>query len=578
MIHLRHFEYRSFMGHVTQPCARGLLGLFTLAVLQAGCSSADSSEGTGGTAARTSSTAFGGASAAGGGVATSRSSQVGDSVTQTGGSSLGSGKTSQANKGGAASGTRQGSVTGGANSGSPTQATNAPGGAPGGTSSSGGASAVTSGASVGGSTATTAARPCDASKAPAIAKLGLSKVVQSDQFNLIAYVAQPPGSQDWYLVDVFGYVYVYSNGTLQSTPFLDVSEEVQGTTYSSLNYDERGLLGIAFAPDYETSGKFYVALVPTSTETEDHDLILEYKRSASNPLVADPNSRRAIIDLEPGGEDGAGYNPNATGVDLNKYHNLNTVLFGPDGMLYVGLGDGGGQCNSARPGVPQDKASPYGKILRLDPNAAAPYAAAGNPFAGEGDARVLHWGLRNPYRFGFDSLTGDLYIGDVGQWDFEEISFAPAGSKGLNFGWPDFEGTSADACNTSVKLAAGATHTPPIATIPHPADSGASTLVYAIVGGTVYRGSAIPELLGAYIYGEYYANHDMRALYQCDDRTSAVTRIHKQCDLNLPDEPCFVPVGDTPDLTEVGAIVQGNDGELYLAANTNALFKIVPAP
>lgn len=577
MTQRRHINSRIFSQRVAHPHVGGCLTLLGVLALQAGCSSSASNDGAGGTTATSSSSMPGGASSAGGNSAQPGSNQ---SSTQTGGSSASSGKSSQANKGGAANGTKQGSAAGGsdAKSSSGTSATSVNGGSSSVSSAKGGSSAATTGSSAGGGTATTVAKPCDASKGPAITKLGLSEVVQSDQFNLMVYAAQPPGSQDWYLVDVFGYVYVYANGALQSTPFLDVSEEVQDTTYPSLNYDERGLLGLAFAPDYETSGKFYVALVPTSTETEDHDLVLEYKRSASNPLVADPSSRKAILDLEPGGEDGAGYNPNATGVDLNKYHNLNTVLFGPDGMLYVGLGDGGGQCNSARPGVPQDKRSAYGKILRLDPNAAAPYAAAGNPFASDGDARVLHLGLRNPYRFGFDSLTGDLYIGDVGQWDFEEISYAPAGSEGLNFGWPDFEGTSDDACSTSVKLADGASHTPPIATIAHPSGSGASSLVYAIVGGTVYRGSAIPELYGAYFYGEYYANHDMRALYQCGERTSPVTLIHKQCDLNLPDEPCFVPDGDTPDLTEVGAIVQGNDGELYLAANTNALFKIVPAP
>lgn len=403
-------------------------------------------------------------------------------------------------------------------------------------------------------------------------------MVQSNRLNIFVSAAQPPNSDDWYLVDVLGYVYVFSKGVLQETPFLDVSNEVQNSTFATLNYDERGLLSIAFAPDYETSGKFYVALVPTSTATEDHDLILEYKRSSTNPLVADTSTRKAILDLEPGGQDGAGYNPDATGVDLNKYHNASTILFGPDGMLYVGLGDGGGQCNSARPGVPQDIKSPYGKILRLDPNAAPPYAAAGNPFASDGDARVLHWGLRNPYRFNFDSATGDLYIGDVGQWDYEEISYAPMGSKGLNFGWPDYEGNDSASCNTSIKLAAGATHTPPITTIAHPAGSGASTLVYAIVSGTVYRGSAIPNLYGTYLFGEYYANHDMRALYQCGNKTSDVVLIHKQCDLNLPNDPCFTPIGNAPELAEVGAIIEGNDKELYLAANNNALLKIVPAP
>jgi glucose/arabinose dehydrogenase len=255
---------------------------------------------------------------------------------------------------------------------------------------------------------------CDASSAPVIQRLGLETVVQSDELNVMVYAAQPPDSEDWYLVDALGYVRVYSNGSLQAAPFLDVSSEVQGSGFTgngaptggSQNYDERGLLSIAFPPDYATSGKFYVTLIPTSGDATDHDLVLEYTRSSSNPLTADPSTRRALVDLEPGGE---GYVP-GSGFSYAKYHNGSTALFGPDGMLYVGMGDGGGDCNAARPGVPQDVGSPYGKILRLDPNAPAPHGAADNPFVDGGDARVFHYGLRNPFRFSFDSLTDDLYI------------------------------------------------------------------------------------------------------------------------------------------------------------------------
>jgi|GEM_PF-1066220 len=523
----------------------------------------------------------GGATSAAGGSSTNATTTLvttGGTTTSSSGGTASSTGGKSSSTGGAKTNATGGAATGGA-PGTDTTATAGGTSTVGGNKATGGANNTGTGVAGGSKAAGTGGTvACNASSAPAVTKLGVQTVVESNRFNLLVYAAQPPGSDDWYLVDAFGYVYVYSNGALQDTPFLDVSAEVQETTYGSLNYDERGLLSIAFPPDYATSGKFYVALTPTSTATEDHDLVLEYRRSSSNPLVADTSTRKAILDLEPGGQDGAGYNPNTTGVDLNKYHNASTVMFGPDGMLYVGLGDGGGQCNSARPGVPQDIDSPYGKILRLDPTGAPPYAAAGNPFASNGDPRVLHWGLRNPYRFNFDSLTGDLYIGDVGQWDHEEISYAPAGSEGLNFGWPDYEGNDAESCNTTIKLAQGATHTPPIATIAHPTGSGASTLVYAIVAGTVYRGSAIPDLYGAFLFGEYYANHDMRALYQCGNQTSPVVSIHKQCDLNKPNDPCFEPVGGAPELAEVGAIVEGNDKELYLAANSNTLLKIVPAP
>lgn len=422
---------------------------------------------------------------------------------------------------------------------------------------------------------------CDPSAAPAVAQLGLETVVQDSALTILVHAAQPPGSEDWYLVDALGYVRVFTNGMLQPTPFLDVSAEMQNSTFTgsgapsggASNYDERGLLSIAFPPDYATSGKFYVALIPTSGSAVDHDLVLEYTRSAENPLVADPATRRAILDLEPGG---MGYS-SAPGVNLAKYHNGSTVLFGPDGMLYVGMGDGGGECNSARPGTPQETNNPYGKILRLDPNAEPPHAAAGNPFAADGDARVLHWGLRNPFRFSFDSATGDLYIGDVGQWNHEEISFAPAGAQGVNFGWPDYEGDDAESCATNIALAQGATHTSPVFDLPH-TNGGAQNLLTTIVGGAVYRGTAIAELRGAYLFAEFYPNRPVRALYQCGEQTSEITTIEKRCDPNQPNVACFVSVGGAPALAQVAAIVEGNDGELYIPANGNALLKIVPAP
>jgi glucose/arabinose dehydrogenase len=424
---------------------------------------------------------------------------------------------------------------------------------------------------------------CDASKAPAISRLGLETVVESD-LNVMVFASQPPGSSDWYLVDALGFVRVFANGSLQATPFLDVSSEVQGSGFTgngaptggSQNYDERGLLSIAFPPDYATSGKFYVTLIPTSGDGMDHDLVLEYTRSAENPLVADPSTRKAIIDLEPGGE---GYV--STGFSYAKYHNGSTVLFGPDGMLYVGMGDGGGDCNAARPGMPQDVGSPYGKILRLDPKADPPYAAAGNPFADGGDARVLHYGLRNPFRFSFDSLTRDLYIGEVGQWTNDWITFAPADSAGVNFGWPAFEGVTENPsaqCASMTDLRSGSTRTNPIFNLAHGSQGGVSNLIVAIVGGAVYRGSAIPALQGTYLFSEFYPNRPVRALYQCGTETSEVTLIQKRCDPNTPDEACFTPVGGAPELSQVGSIVQGNDGELYIPANGNTILKIVPAP
>lgn len=527
----------------------------------------------------------------------------GSPVHPTGGASPGATPPSGGGVGGTTMGAPPSGMTGGSpggSSGAPPTAGNPGGGSPDATSNSGGESnsaGTTSGDGAGGETtdptttdptSTAPSKECDPNSAPPVKRLGLETVVQSDDFQVLVYAAQPPGSDDWYLVDALGYVRVYSNGMLQPTPFLDVSEAVQDSGFTggaptggAQNYDERGLLGIAFPPDYETSGKFYVTLIPTSLNNPDyptdHDLVLEFTRSAENPLVADPSSRKAILDLEEGGE---GYVAGQA-FSYAKYHNGSTVLFGPDGMLYVGMGDGGGDCNAARPGTPQDVGSPYGKILRLDPKADPPYAAAGNPFAEGGDPRVWHYGLRNPFRFNFDSLTGDLYIGEVGQWSNDWVTYAPAGSKGLNFGWPSYEGVTENPtqqCASNVSLRAESTRTAPIFNLTHGASGGVANLIVAIVGGTVYRGQAVPELQGAYLFGEFYPNRPMRALYQCGSETSEVTVIQKRCDPNTPDAPCFTPVDGAPQLSQVGAIVEGNDGELYIPANGNALLKVVPAP
>jgi len=477
-----------------------------------------------------------------------------------------------------------GSTSGGAPGTGGIAASGGAGPSSGGDSASGGAQSSGGESGTGGS-ATGGAPACDPSAAPVIPPLGYQSIVESDDFAVMVYAIQPPDSDDWYLVDATGYVRVFAGGVLQETPFLDLSAMVQDSDFGNsaptggaTNYDERGLLSIAFPPDYATSGKFYVTIVPTTQSSAelDHDLILEYTRSAGNPLVADPASRVTILDLEAGG---VGYA--MTGFSYAKYHNASTVLFGPDGMLYVGMGDGGGDCNAARPDTPQQVDSPYGKILRLDPKQPAPYAAQGNPFAQDGDPRVYHYGVRNPFRFTFDSANGDLYIGEVGQWSHDSIAYAPAGSPGTNFGWPAFEGTAENPtgqCASDTELRAGSTRQAPIFNLTHGSDSGAGNLIVAIVGGSVYRGSAIPGLYGAYLFAEFYPNRPMRALYQCGTQTSPVTVIDKICDPNTPDVDCFVPVGDAPELRQVGAVVEGNDGELYLAANGNALLKIVPAP
>jgi glucose/arabinose dehydrogenase len=268
---------------------------------------------------------------------------------------------------------------------------------------------------------------------------------------------------------------------------------------------------------------------------------------------------------------------------LDNVHNAYMAKYGPDGMLYLGMGDGGGECNN-NPGfedLPQDVGSPMGKILRLDPNQPEPYAAADNPFADSGDPRVFHYGVRNAFRFNWDSQTGDFYFGDVGQDTHEEINVAPAGSAGLNFGWPAVEGDEG-TCNRS--LASGSQDVPPIFFSTHGGGTGlapaCSTSAFcdysAIVGGVVYRGSTVESLRGAYLFGDW-AGNNMAALYHCDGETSEVTVIDYELDLNLPNNGYLEKVGDgVPDISNITAIEEGADGEIYITANGNSLLKVVP--
>jgi glucose/arabinose dehydrogenase len=224
--------------------------------------------------------------------------------------------------------------------------------------------------------------------------------------------------------------------------------------------------------------------------------------------------------------------------------------------------------------APQDIGRPYGKILRLDPGAEPPYAAAGNPFAEDGDARVFHYGLRNPFRFSFDRQTGDLYLGDVGQDTYEELDFAPHDASGLNFGWPTYEANS--TCpGTTTGIAGPASPTSPMLVVNRSAFATGQFSDYrAITGGIVYRGAALPALQGAYVFGDYYGAR-LGALYRCGARTSSASVLAKACDPNDPNQACLPTPSDTPRFDSLTAIVEDHAGEIYFVANGNSLLKLV---
>ena len=406
---------------------------------------------------------------------------------------------------------------------------------------------------------------CSASAAPVLPALKLQAVAGITGLSRIIYAAQPKGSSDWYLVQHTGTIHLLRAGALSSTLLLDVSSQIDQNLDPN---DERGLLSVAFPPDFASSNKFYIGITPTKDSTgfpANADSVIEYQASAGG---VGPSTRLRTINQ---------LSASATN------HNGGTLVFGGDGLLYYGTGDGGEACNTNQPGAPQDVNKLFGKILRFDPSvAAAPYAAAGNPFAGGGgDPRVLHYGLRNPFRYGFDRMTGDLYIGDVGQDTYEEADFAPAGSSALNFGWARFEGNHEDTCPSQNALEStlrdGSTHTPPIVDIKRSAGATGPFADYkSIIGGYVYRGSALPTLQGVYIFGDYTGKR-MGALTQCGSVTSPVTVIQKKKDAN-DNTAAFTYADGQAALDALTAIVTDDAGELYFVANRSSLLKLVPGP
>ena len=416
-----------------------------------------------------------------------------------------------------------------------------------------------------------AAADCQSGE-PDTTGLAYQVVVRDSRLSVATFAAQAPDSDDWYIVDMVGAIWRLRAGAaaLEEQPFLDLRSAVQlgaGFDQTTLTYDERGLVGLAFAPDYASSRLFYVTLTPSRDNAlglaVDHDMVLEFYAPAdgSQPMLA-----RKLLEL-----------PSASAL-LGNIHNLNTVRFGPDGLLYVGSGDGGGvNCNDAERGAAQDISRVFGKILRLDPHAPAPYGALGNPFALDGDPRVFHYGLRNPFRFSFDRQTGDLLIGDVGQDTYEEFNFAPSGSSGLNFGWPTFE-ANASCPGTTTPLSGPAGHTPPSFVANRSAfATGPFSDFRAITGGIVYRGTTLASLRGHYLFGDYYGDR-LGVWNRCAANESTVSTLAKACDPNNPDEGCLPTPAGAARFDTLTAIIEDHAGEIYFVANGNSVLKLVKRP
>ena len=268
------------------------------------------------------------------------------------------------------------------------------------------------------------------------------------------YVTSPPGdAQRLFVVEKAGRIRVVLNGRTLLAPFLDVSSEVAPG-------NEPGLLSMAFSPGYARNGLFYIYFAGTDRRTH----LLEFRRSAANPNRADPVTRRQVLSF----------------AHLSGEHFGGLLLFGPDGRLYLSTGDGG--LNEWQDKMRAQRLNdPNGKILRVD--------------ASTGATRVVTRGLRNPWRYTIDSKTGDLYVGDVGEFVRESIKYAPAGKvQGTNFGWPCFEGNLA-----STKFPA--TMCPGrVAPLLEYAREGGNC---SVIGGVVVRDPRLPSLAGRFLYADY---------------------------------------------------------------------------
>ena len=303
------------------------------------------------------------------------------------------------------------------------------------------------------------------------------------------------GSNRLFVVEQGGRIRIVQNGAILATPFLDISSGVISAG------GERGLLGLAFHPDYANNGAFYIFY----TRTGDGALtVARVLRNAANANLADAMSRIEILSI-----------PHSD----NANHTGGHLAFGPDGPLYIGTGDGGGGGDPLRAGL--NLATRLGKLLRISVDGGAGYTVpATNPYAGQTCAttcpEIWAYGLRNPWKFSFDRVTGDLFLGDVGQGSREEVNWVPRGTPGpINFGWGAWEGElcynnnyfgPAGAC------AAQTNHRPPVITYDHGSSGGVS-----ITGGYRYRGARHAELEGYYLYGDYGSRRIWAARRNADD-------------------------------------------------------------
>jgi glucose/arabinose dehydrogenase len=342
----------------------------------------------------------------------------------------------------------------------------------------------------------------------------------------LSVTGAPGDNARLFVTDKTGRVWVVRDGKPGATPFLDISARVSGGS-------EQGLLGFAFHPGYPGDPRFFVDYTNQAGDT----VVSEWRVSPADADRADAGSERVLLTVK---------QPFAN-------HNGGAVVFGPDGFLYISLGDGGSGGDPQGNGQRLDTL--LAKILRIDVDRTAagkPYAIpADNPFLATAGAQgeIFLTGLRNPWRISFDRATGDLWIGDVGQNRFEEIDVVRAGSRGgQNFGWNRMEGNhcypSGDSCDKTGL-------TPPVGEYSH-------AFGCSVTGGNVYRGSASPALAGAYLFADYCSGN----VWAIDARADQV--------------PKLTIVAQTG--RSISSFGEDAGGELYVTDLAGAVLRVVGSP
>jgi glucose/arabinose dehydrogenase len=360
---------------------------------------------------------------------------------------------------------------------------------------------------------------------PAVDVSSLVRLTKVGTFERPVHVAAPADDGRIFVVEQAGTVKLIKDGVVQEAPFLDIRDRV--TLVS-----ETGLLSLAFAPDYATSGRAYVFY--NDRVGNGNVNVVEYRRTTANPDLLDPGTARQVLNV----------------VKPWENHNGGMLQFGPDGYLYVSVGDGDSGVLGPPGRFAQTRDDLLGNILRIDPRGGDPYAVpADNPFVGMAGVRPEIWayGLRNPWRFWIDPPTGTMLIGDVGLGQREEIDIALRGQTGRNFGWPCFEGgVPFDGTATCVAPV------PPLVDIPR--EGG----LCAVIGGVVVRDPRLPALDGRYLYGDF-----------CGERIAVLTldgeAVARTDDLGVT----------VPQLESFG--VDGL-GRVYVVSLAGDVFRLDPAP